>query len=500
MRKALGGIAISCAMLLVLSVSSTVRAAADGAPAAPSARSPEAAATWPGRAIEFTFIPAIGVFENLRGSVRGVNFQDYCVAAYIQVGSGWWTKPGVGHPCADISETGAWKVDITTAEQDESAVNVAAFLWPRASGPPPRAAGETALHEGLQQVSHAGVKAARTLKGNRETAFDFVPPLGSLKDLRGTSQGVVFDNYCTASYIRVGSLWWTKPTFDAPCAPISTDGTWTVDITTGGSDATAVEILSFLWPKGAGQPPAAAGAASLAQRLYRTSPAYVHSTRGDHPRKLIFSGLVWEVKSAAAQTGPGPNYFSDSVDNVWVNQRTGDIHLKITNRDGKWRCAEVFTQRSFGYGRYTFVRGSRVNLLDENVVLGLFIWDDSSAYNHREIDIEFSRWGEEQNLNSQFVVQPWSRPANMFRFETAEDDPLGYRFVWKEGTVAFSGSSMTFKVTGPDVPPPGDEKVRLNLWLYGGTPPSDGQEAEAVIKRFKHDLPRAEDGLGAVSR
>ena len=35
-----------------------------------------------------------------------------------------------------------------------------------------------------------------------------------------------------------------------------------------------------------------------------------------------------------------------------------------------------------------------------------------------------------------------------------------------------------------DIPQSGDENVRLNLWLVNGTPPSDNNEAEVVIKSF----------------
>jgi hypothetical protein len=40
-----------------------------------------------------------------------------------------------------------------------------------------------------------------------------------------------------------------------------------------------------------------------------------------------------------------------------------------------------------------FTIDSRVDLLDRNIVLGLFTWDTyAPQYNYREIDFEFSRW------------------------------------------------------------------------------------------------------------
>ena len=40
----------------------------------------------------------------------------------------------------------------------------------------------------------------------------------------------------------------------------------------------------------------------------------------------------------------------------------------------------------------------------------------------------------------------------------------------------------TYVYRGSDVPKPGDERVRLNLWLYGGSAPPDGQPVEIVVE------------------
>jgi hypothetical protein len=59
------------------------------------------------------------------------------------------------------------------------------------------------------------------------------------------------------------------------------------------------------------------------------------------------------VKSSAGAVGPGPNVFSDSASNVWVDG-SGRLHLKLTYSKGRWRCAEVINTQSLGRGRYTF--------------------------------------------------------------------------------------------------------------------------------------------------
>jgi hypothetical protein len=73
----------------------------------------------------------------------------------------------------------------------------------------------------------------------------------------------------------------------------------------------------------------------------------------------------------------------------------------------------VVLNRSLGYGTYTFVVRETAGI-DPNAVLGLFLWDPVAFRIHnRELDIEISRWGDPKNSNSQFVVQPYSRPGNL---------------------------------------------------------------------------------------
>ena len=125
------------------------------------------------------------------------------------------------------------------------------------------------------------------------------------------------------------------------------------------------------------------------------------------PRWLSFSGYDWWVKTSAGQVGPGPNYFSDSTNNVWLDGQ-GQLHLRITNRSNQWQCAELVSARTFGYGSYRFQLASPADNLNPNAVLGLFTWSDDPAYADREIDIECSRWGNAADPNNaQFVVQPY---------------------------------------------------------------------------------------------
>jgi hypothetical protein len=324
--------------------------------------------------------------------------------------------------------------------------------------------------------------------------FTHVPPYGSFDDLQGRTACVAPANYRVAVYIFVAG-WYNKPHWSAPLTPIRSDGTWTCDITTGGTDQLATRIAAFLVPAGY-NPPRADNSPELFDELYANTAAYVIQDRPAVYRTLEFAGRLWKVKASATPAGPGPNYFSDSADDVWVDAQ-GRLHLKIVYRNGRWYSTEVFGAEPLGYGTYTFTLASRVDQLDQNIVLGLFTWDDTDpGYAHREIDIEFARWGDAAGPNSQYVVSPWDHSGNRYQFNTTlSDNTSTHSFEWRSSGVQFAsyqghapnlgGMINTWLYTGPDVPPAGLGNARINLWLLNGAPPSDGQGAEVIIERFE---------------
>ncbi len=326
--------------------------------------------------------------------------------------------------------------------------------------------------------------------------FTSVPPYGSFEDLQGLVTCVDPAEYYVAVYIYMPELgWWTKPYWSDPRTAIHSNRTWTCDITTGGYDQYATEITACVLPD-AYDPPSMGGEPALPPELFENAAACLTMPRGPTERTVEFSGYTWKVKAGAYPVGPGPNYFSDRPEDVWVDG-SGQLHLTVTYQDSRWYCTEVVLSDTLGYGAYTFTLAGRVDQLDKNVVLGLFTWDEKAPeYNYREIDVEFSRWGEEGGLNSQYVVQPWSHAGNRYRFDTALEGVYStHRFNWSNDRVDFAsyqghrpnlgGLIQSWVYTGTDVPPSGEENVRMNLWLFNGTPPSDGQAVEVVIESFE---------------
>ncbi|HOW71235.1 MAG TPA: dockerin type I domain-containing protein [Phycisphaerae bacterium] len=218
-------------------------------------------------------------------------------------------------------------------------------------------------------------------------------------------------------------------------------------------------------------------------------------------RQIRFAGRDWIVKSGDGQ-GPGPNDFSQSEENVWVDA-SGRLHLKIVPRCGRWFCSEIIARESLGYGTYLFTVDSRVDGLDPNATLGLFTWDTAAPqYHYREIDFEFGRWGDPASANSQYVIQPWEAAGNMLRFNinylsgidstthvmTWASEAISFQSYYGEACVVPSQSHVirTWRYAGADNPPPGGENTRMNLWLINGDPPVNGRDVEAIISDFRY--------------
>ena len=345
----------------------------------------------------------------------------------------------------------------------------------------------------------------------RSIEFIHVPAFGQSTDpvLTGRVHGGEAGAQRVALYIRVGNGWWTKPTFVQPLTTIQSDGSWSANIVSSGGDVNATQIAAYLVPASlippdvGGDPcvPLAVVAASLASAtVVRPNPAL---------RNLHWSGLDWYLKdSAGARVGPGDNYFSDSTDQVWVDAQNR-LHLRVSNVAGKWQCAEAITYRTLGYGRYVFRAETEVNSLDVNAVLGLFTWADRSEDpNHREIDIEWSRWGNaSDSTNAQFVVQPYAPTGHLQRITIpAGTGSSVQQWIWQTSGVAFQAlagadalnwSYPAGNTVSANLPLSCDESVHLNLWLCDNAGPAGGQPVEVVLSEFQHILSDGDgDGMG----
>lgn len=240
------------------------------------------------------------------------------------------------------------------------------------------------------------------------------------------------------------------------------------------------------------------------------------------PRLSVdWGGKTWYVRNSDGAVGPLANYFSSRPESVSVDAE-GKLHLRIRPEESVWRASEVVLKRKLGYGVYEWKIESPLSDLDPSSVIGLFTWSDNARYANREIDIEFSAWGDGTRAEQgQYVVQPYDIPGNLKTFPLGTAiGPTSHRMVWLPDRIEFM--SWTGYGAGPDIgakpasdpaagsdapargldkpgrilaswvfvdaskiPKPGNEYVHINFYLtQGGMPPSRGKPLELVISSF----------------
>ncbi len=214
--------------------------------------------------------------------------------------------------------------------------------------------------------------------------------------------------------------------------------------------------------------------------LFSLSSGCVSSARGLIVDEMEFGSLHWRKKSSSTPVAPGPNYYSDDEDSVWVDDQ--GLHLTIREKDGRWWATEIFTRERVGYGTYTFTVDTPLHRYEPQVVAGFFTWDISPEEYNREIDIEFAAWGEAGGSQFQYVVQPYTDPERYHVFDPQLNGSLTtHRIVWEPGGVSFSsyhgevdpddpGSEQMLidRWTFPESPSEGRARFRINLWLFQG--------------------------------
>jgi hypothetical protein len=216
-------------------------------------------------------------------------------------------------------------------------------------------------------------------------------------------------------------------------------------------------------------------------------------------KDIEFGGYTWTVRPGWG--GPGPNAWDEN--NAWLDTAT-NLHLKISHRDGKWSCAEVTMRRRLGFGRYQFQTTGWLDHLDDNVVLGLFNYPDGDVGpdGTHEIDIEFARWGDAKNPMGNYTVWPAEKTLKQVSrsFPLAlTGDKTTHRFVWSHDKVKFQSlqghreddhQEIKAWVYSPSEPSRHVSQrpmpIHINLWLFKGLAPKNGQEVEVLIHDFKY--------------
>jgi hypothetical protein len=276
-------------------------------------------------------------------------------------------------------------------------------------------------------------------------------------------------------------IWWIQPFVAKPFTEIAADGTWK-NTTHLGTEYAALLVEADYQPPSTIESLPASGGAVIAVATSKGSGTYTPP----RPQLLTFSGYDWEVRQTPSDRGGANEY---DARNAWVDG-AGYMHLLLSERDGRWTSAEVKLTRSLGYGTYTFVVRD-TSRLDPAAALGFLTWDEAGQdQNHRELDIEISRWGNPENKDIQFVVQPHYVAANVYRFNQPAGT-LTHSFRWEPDRAVFQsvrggGAVVARREFTSGVPVSGTESVRMNLLYYRASARPLSANIEVVIEKFEY--------------
>jgi hypothetical protein len=286
-------------------------------------------------------------------------------------------------------------------------------------------------------------------------------------------------------YAKSGT-WWIQPMTFQPYTKIESDSTWK-NSTHLGTEYAALLVDSGYHPaaKIDALPGRGGGVIAVATAKGLTEAPRVSKT-------IQFSGYEWKVRDTLGERNGSPH--DNDPANVSLDSN-GFLHLRIGRKSDKWTCSEVIMTRSLGYGTYLFTTQD-VSHLEPAAVLSLFTYDElGTDQNHREMDIEISRWGDPDDKNAQYVVQPYYVPANVSRFNIPPG-LLTFSLRWEPGKASFetvrgnNPASGALKVAShvftSNVPPPGGETVRLNLCPFNYSKVPLQNQAEVVIERVQY--------------
>lgn len=280
--------------------------------------------------------------------------------------------------------------------------------------------------------------------------------------------------------------WWVQPFAPKPMTKIQADSTWK------NSTHLGMEYGALLVE--AGYKPASK-MISLPQKGNGViAVAMVKGTtlKPITPKIIHFSGYDWTVQAAGSDRGGEKNAYDP--ENAWVDGK-GYLHLTMTERAGRWTCAEVTLMRSLGYGSYTFVVADSAHLAP-SAVMGMFTWNEAGSDNTRsELDVELSRWGNAGGKNAQYVVQPYYVAENVSRF-SVPPGVLTHLIRWQPGVASFKtlrglGIQADSKVVNEHVftsgvPKPTGEAVHIDLYDFYHSKSVLQHPVEVVVEKFEY--------------
>jgi hypothetical protein len=303
--------------------------------------------------------------------------------------------------------------------------------------------------------------------------------------LAGVISGTVtnVDTARTAVFLyALTDYYYTQPSTLSERTEIHCDGTFSNETYCGSRYVALVALRSWNPPDKTSCLPTVDG-----------DTVFALASAPDEVRTITFAGRGWTVRTTGAdRADPGANVWSDLPANVYVDAM--GLHLALTHEGEVWHCPEVCSVEPLTvYSVVQFEVASAVDALDQHLVLGLFVYDDSGG----EFDVEIA--GNDLipgAYNAQFVGQDDPLPPDCLHVFTMSGSPTSYTCTWLADRIDFIARHGTLDNPGDVIaawtltdtqciPRPGRTRLHLNFWLTDNQGPSDGLDHGVVISNVR---------------
>jgi len=207
---------------------------------------------------------------------------------------------------------------------------------------------------------------------------------------------------------------------------------------------------------------------------------------------LKFSGYDWSVLTIESDKGGLSNLYDQ--ENAWTDAG-GALHMRITKESDRWSCAEIFLNRSLGYGTYSAtVRDT--SHLKPAAVFSMFTFDESTSDQHfREVDTEVGGREAANRNNAEYEIQPLYIPGNLFTF-SAPAGALTFVLHWESEHATFKTLRGRSAGAGAQVvseheftsgiPEPGKAVARLIFFVAARDKYPMQKPSEVVVEKLEY--------------
>lgn len=282
------------------------------------------------------------------------------------------------------------------------------------------------------------------------------------------------------------NAWWVQPDVHSQRVSIQSDGTWTSRTHLGTEYAAVLIHGDYKAAEHSASLPAV-GKSVRAVKIVKGRPSAVLAA-DKTPRPFRFGGLLWQNTAHMGELDGEARFYLPG--NATMD-RNGALHLRIRTIGSQHTCAEVSLPQTLGYGTYRFtIAVPRV--FDPAAEFSFYTSSDrDQPGEHRQMEVHLSQWGDPQNANAEYVIEPYFVSANVHRFEMQPGD-IKTTLKWSPGRAEFSSEPVGQKrglltrwIFNTGVPASRNEEVFFNLCPFAYPKHPFRQDAEIVIKHFE---------------